>query len=212
MHHVINAPHYLQHSHLYRSKKRIRNPRQYFRLYGPRMTGGGKGKRDRFLSGFERSKKMEIAEGTVFQFNSFGMIFTALCIGFQNREIKCFRVVDSHKSCNTVGMHSRDGRLIGADYRIAYKSKFLIHASQVKKYLFTCMAEDVAWAERMYQCLTPICTVKAELKKAKRVINKVPNDERARLLKEIRKWGDELYERGMCVFERAFKKAHRRFL
>lgn len=150
---------------------------------------------------------MEITEGAVFQFDSFGRQFTALCISFQNREIKCFRVVNSKESCNTVGMHSRDGRLIGADYRIAYKSKFLIRASQVKKYLFTCMAEDVAWAERMYQCLTPICTVKAELKKAKRAINKVPNDERARLLKEIRKWGDELYERE-CVFLKGHLKKH----
>ena len=39
---VINAPHYLQHTHLYRSKKRIRNPRQYFRLYGPPDDWGRK--------------------------------------------------------------------------------------------------------------------------------------------------------------------------
>ena len=31
---VIDTPHYLERNHLYRNKKQIRNPRQYFKMYG----------------------------------------------------------------------------------------------------------------------------------------------------------------------------------
>ena len=145
--------------------------------------------------------KTECSRGTVFRFDSYGVRLTAVCIGHQNGKVQCFRVCTDEESSKTIGMHMSDGRSVGPNYRIAYKSRFEIYASQVRTLLFTCRAEDISLANRLHSCLVPVVNMRKELADAKRSLSRLTDAARSQALDKIERLNEELYER-QCIFLR----------
>lgn len=139
--------------------------------------------------------------GTVFRFDSYGVRLTAVCIGLQKGKVQCFRVCTDEESSQTIGMHMPDGHCVGPNYRIVYKSRFEIYASQVRTLLFTCRTEDISLANRLHSCLVPMANLREELTDAKRSLSRLTDEARAQTLDKIERLNEELYER-QCIFLR----------
>lgn len=143
----------------------------------------------------------ECSTGTVFQFDSYGVRLTAVCIGHQNGKVQCFRVCTDEESSQTIGMHMSDGCSVGPNYRIAYKSQFEIYASQMRTLLFTCRAEDISLANRLHSCLVPMMILREKLADSKRSLSRLTDEAREQALDKIERLNEELYER-QCIFLR----------
>lgn len=111
---------------------------------------------------------IKCSTGTVFQFDSYGICFTAVFISRQNGKVQCFRVCTSKESSETIEMHTSDGQPVATNYRIAYKSCFEIYMSQVRKLLFTCSKEVIFRANRLYRSLSSVESLRVEAEEAKR--------------------------------------------
>ena len=143
----------------------------------------------------------ECSTGTVFQFDSYGIRFTAVCLDIQNGQVQCFRVCTDKESSKTIGMHTSEGHSAGPNYRIAYKCRVKIHMSQVRTLLFNCYPEDVSLANKLYSCLIPMEDLRARLEDAKRGLSLLTDEARSETLKKIEELSEELYERE-CIFLR----------